>query len=111
MTKFLAISLALASLSGPALAAGDPLPRVAVPYADLDLSQPSDQERLETRVRNAVRSLCAPPARGLQWAQKSAECRQLAAMRAREQTAAAVAAATRDLSRSRFATLAGDKQS
>ncbi|APZ97783.1 hypothetical protein BWQ93_04230 [Sphingopyxis sp. QXT-31] len=60
MTKLtlilLAVPLALTSISVPA--AAEDLRSVTVHYDDLNLASPKGRERLETRVRVAVRAVC-----------------------------------------------------
>lgn len=60
MKTFAAMTVAaLAAVSANhALAQTDEPPRVAVSYADLDLSKPSGRATLEGRVRNAINRVC-----------------------------------------------------
>lgn len=60
--KTLAIAsatLALAFTATPALANTSEVPTVGVEYADLNLSTPEGQARLERRIETAARSVCS----------------------------------------------------
>lgn len=70
-------------------------------HADLDLSNPTAQRRLQSRVRAAVRDICSAPGLDLRAAQKVAECRRLALAQADTQIRVAVARAR--LQKARFA--------
>jgi len=57
----LMLMLAMAAAGGvaaPAMAQDDDAPRVMVRYSDLDLATVTGRERLDTRVRSAIRSMC-----------------------------------------------------
>lgn len=49
---------ATAAAQPPVFVTAEPLPFVKVSYADLDLGQPSDIGRLQSRVRRAAHGLC-----------------------------------------------------
>jgi len=52
-------TLALAFTASPALASSDEVHTKMVDYADLNLSSPEGQERLERRIESAARSVCS----------------------------------------------------
>lgn len=56
IVRSLIASLALVSAAGPALA--QDTVNVAVSISDLDLSQPTDRERFEVRLKSAARDAC-----------------------------------------------------
>lgn len=93
-TAFIALSLAFATT--PALAApaadgdGD---SYTVRIKDLNLASPADQQRLETRIKSAARSLCRPSARSVAEMTRQAQCMTETVASAQPQIDRAVAAA------------------
>ncbi|MEL6878239.1 MAG: UrcA family protein [Pseudomonadota bacterium] len=57
-TAITATALGLAALSTPAIAGGEKAPAVTVEIADLNLSTPEGQERLDRRIETAARKVC-----------------------------------------------------
>lgn len=85
------IALSLAFTATPALAAdGD---SVTVRITDLNLASPADQQRLETRIKSAARSLCRPAARSVAEMTRQAQCMTETVASAQPQIDRAVAAA------------------
>lgn len=56
--SMLMIAMAAGAAATPAMAQEDGAPRVMVRYGDLDLATASGRERLDTRVRTAINSMC-----------------------------------------------------
>ena len=56
--SMLMIAMATGAAATPAMAQTEDAPRVMVRYSDLDLATPGGRERLDTRVRSAIRSMC-----------------------------------------------------
>lgn len=97
LTKFVAASVALLSVTAPAFAdvAEDNAARErqtrVVQYDDLDLSSPRGRERLETRIRSAANSACGFwSAQTLTEKKVAQQCRAAAVERTRTEVAAAV---------------------
>ena len=72
MTRTLILALSLTVAGAPALAAEQPAAEVRI--ADLDLSTAQGQQRLETRVKSAARSLCNNGARGVAEMTRQSQC-------------------------------------
>lgn len=72
MTRTLILALSLTVAGAPALAAEQPTAEVRI--ADLDLSAAQGQQRLETRVKSAARSLCNNGARGVAEMARQSQC-------------------------------------
>lgn len=62
-----------------------------VRFGDLDLASPAGRQRLEWRVRGAVRAVCPDEGRGVAADRHEAECRHTAWAGVRPQMAAAIA--------------------
>lgn len=62
MTKaplmMVALAVATTGIAAPAKAQDDDMPRVTVPYSDLNLASVDGRKRLDTRVRSAIREVC-----------------------------------------------------
>lgn len=83
-------SVALAAIGGaaPAMAQDDDAPRVLVRYDDLNLSSAAGRQRLDTRVRLAIRSVCmVGPRVSLRERAESRECEKQARLRVDPQVA------------------------
>jgi len=84
LTALGAAALAASALSAPATAAPEDETRIAVSYAGLDLSRPSDAARFEQRLRVAAREVCGPaPALDLHIAVQVRACQADALARAK----------------------------
>jgi UrcA family protein len=84
LTALGAAALAASALSAPAVAAPAAEAEVAVSYAGLDLSRPSDAARLDQRLRAAARQICGEaPILDLRFSAKVDACRADALARAK----------------------------
>ncbi len=54
----MSLTMAATGTAAPAMARDDEAPRVMVRYGDLDLQTVDGRERLDTRIRSAIRSMC-----------------------------------------------------
>lgn len=101
MNKIATLIAATLAVSTVPASAGE-LTKITVKAGDLDLTKASDQERLETRVRSAIRSACRAGSRSLHAIQGEQLCRatlrdaadvevRLAVAAAREQRLAVLA--------------------
>ncbi|HMN53780.1 MAG TPA: UrcA family protein, partial [Sphingopyxis sp.] len=54
----ISLTMAATGTAAPAMARDDEAPRVMVRYGDLDLQTVDGRERLDTRIRSAIRSMC-----------------------------------------------------
>jgi UrcA family protein len=55
----ISLTMAATGMAAPAMAQDDDAPRVEVRYGDLDLQTIDGRERLDLRVRNAIRTMCS----------------------------------------------------
>lgn len=86
-------------------------PKIVVPHADLDLSKPTGQARLDRRVRNAAATLCPAGSLDLRARLAMFKCRELAAATAENQVSEAVLAAGGERSPARLAGARTDDRS
>lgn len=71
----LAVTLAAGGVVAPAMAQADTTPQVTIRYSDLDLATADGRERLDTRVRLAIRTMCnSEPRQSLRQRAASLEC-------------------------------------
>ncbi|AJA09055.1 Putative secreted protein [Sphingopyxis fribergensis] len=64
MTRTLILALSLTAAAAPAMAAGNGNRTVEVRIDDLNLTHTADRERLDSRLKNAARSVCRTGLRG-----------------------------------------------
>lgn len=102
------VPLAVALTSPDLASAGEQRTNMAVSYADLDLSQQADANRLRARVQGAIRTLCAQPRQGVLTNPAESLCRRAAMAAVQEQIERTIAVSTnrRKLEQSRIATAA-----
>lgn len=91
-TAFIALSLAFTATPAMAAPAADG-DSVTVRITDLNLASPADQQRLETRIKGAARSLCRPAARSVAEMTRQAQCMTETVASAQPQIDRAMAAA------------------
>ncbi|WP_260583328.1 UrcA family protein [Sphingopyxis sp. PET50] len=91
MTRSLILALSLAVAGTPAIAAERPTAEVRI--ADLDLATAQGQQRLETRVKSAARSLCDTGERGVAAMTRQSQCIAEVLASARPQADQAIARA------------------
>lgn len=93
-TRMMILALSLGLTGVPALAApATDQPSAEVRIGDLDLTTAQGQQRLETRVKSAARSLCGTGTRGLADIERRSRCIAAALSNARPQAERAIARA------------------
>jgi UrcA family protein len=94
LSALAAAALTLATVAASSSAHAQVLEQqsVVVHFDDLDLTHPSGLARLETRVKMAVRSICASGGRDARAFQAERQCRAEALDKGRAQVAAVVSA-------------------
>lgn len=91
--KHILLSLAVVSALSMTAPASADWKTKQVTYADLDLSAPAGRQRLETRVKQAIRQVCGSPSRlTLEERQARLNCEKSAMTRVAPQTEKAIAA-------------------
>lgn len=91
MTRTLILALSLTVAATPALAAERPTAEVRI--ADLDLTTAQGQQRLETRVKSAARTLCSTGIGGTAERARETQCLADALAAAKPQADRAIARA------------------
>lgn len=67
----IALTMTAGGIAAPAMAQEDQTPRVMVRYGDLDLQTADGRERLDARIRGAIRSMCRTDPRPTLWSRAS----------------------------------------
>ena len=93
MTRTLILALSLTAAAAPAIAAETGNPTVEVRIDDLNLTQATDRERLDTRLKSAARSVCYTGLRGAAESARQSACLSNTLAKIEPQTKQAIARA------------------
>lgn len=90
-------AISLTAVATPAMAqTGDDRPQIRIDVADLDLATAHDRQRLATRIRTTVNSLCSADGRSVLDQMRAQECRTAALAAVTPQVDRAIALAQRN---------------